>query len=130
MARTVLGRRTNRLLKLAVARAQGHLSWDQIDAILSPGGAGFAANRGWNLSRRGFLRGTGLGVIGGTALMAGCRTSGRDSKLTNADVKEAGRIVIVGGGVAGLTAAYRLSQVLRTRWRSYRYRPLRSNRTQ
>ncbi|MEN9835454.1 MAG: hypothetical protein RL011_1647 [Pseudomonadota bacterium] len=113
MARTVLGRRTNRLLELAIARAQGHLSWDQIDAILSPVGvrAAVASRSNFGFTRRGFVRGAGLGVVGSTALLAGCRTSGRDARLSSADVKEAGRVVIVGGGVAGLTAAYRLRQV-------------------
>ncbi|MCX6105949.1 MAG: NAD(P)/FAD-dependent oxidoreductase [Proteobacteria bacterium] len=113
MARTTLARRTTRLLRLAIAKEQGRLSWEQINQILDPQWRQVARLSSYSpsYSRRGFLRGTGYGLVGASALLSGCRTTGRDSsQLASSGSASLGRIVIVGGGTAGLTAAYRLLQ--------------------
>ena len=113
MARTTLARRTTHLLRLAIAREQGRLSWDQINQILNPQWQDIARQRGnfGAFTRRGFLRSTSYGLVGASALLTGCRTMGRGgSRLASSSSTSPGRIVIVGGGTAGLTAAYRLLQ--------------------
>ncbi len=71
-----------------------------------------AVHRSQLLSRRGFLGGVGAAGLGLT--VAGCTTNGPidapAAAPSGVDFKDGPRVVIVGAGLAGLTAAYRLGQ--------------------
>ena len=71
-----------------------------------------AVHRSQLLSRRGFLGGVGTAGLGLT--VAGCTTNGPidapAAAPSGVDFKDGPRVVIVGAGLAGLTAAYRLGQ--------------------
>lgn len=66
------------------------------------------------VSRRAVLRGAagvvGAGVIGGSMTACAAPTSDEATAQSTAAVKRQDRVVIVGAGFAGLTAAYRLKQ--------------------
>jgi monoamine oxidase len=92
--RTTLFRRLQRSLRLARVSVETGLP---VDAVLEQASAG--------LTRRQLLGGTAAAA--GLAL-AGCRPFAAPARTAPAVGNR--RVVIVGGGIAGLTAAYRLNQ--------------------
>ncbi|MCX6131075.1 MAG: FAD-dependent oxidoreductase, partial [Proteobacteria bacterium] len=112
MARTALFRKFAKLLKLSVAQQEKKLSDQDLAEILGAQRSGQVYKY---LSRRGFISqvAASAGMMAGTGLsplLIGCRTTATQSQVASAKLDHSGRIVIVGGGTAGLTAAYRLMQ--------------------
>ena len=99
MARTILAKKTQRLLRLAIAKERGFLSPQLLDELLA---VKFAMK---GLSRRVFLQRAGIGLVAAPYLLNACKTM---ESTTAAEGGENPSVVVVGGGTAGLTAAYRL----------------------
>lgn len=104
MARTILAKKTTRLLRLACAHERGLISWSQLDELLGK-------RREMLLARRQFIKMAGAGLPLASGLLASaCKSTNNAEGLSAEVLKDQGRVVIVGGGAAGLTTAYRLAQ--------------------
>ncbi len=99
MSRTLSAKKLTKLLNLALYKEYHHLSDSHISEILSGK---------YSPSRRDFIKHAGLSLVGTSALAMGCKTTAPGSS-TSSQEKKLGKVVIVGGGVAGLTVAYRLA---------------------
>jgi monoamine oxidase len=96
---------------LAEARGVGVVGAGMLAEARGAGvvGAGMLAEaRGADLSRRGFVRTSALGVAG-TAVLGACAPRA-GSGTPEPGARGVGPVVVVGAGIAGLTAAHRLRQ--------------------
>ncbi|MEZ4383117.1 MAG: NAD(P)/FAD-dependent oxidoreductase [Nannocystaceae bacterium] len=110
MAHTPMFSRLRRLARRALwARRQGATTVEEVDALAATGAA-----RG--LSRRGLGHTAALAVAALATGAGGCGDDGDDASAgesgSNSDAGGHGeaRVVVVGGGVAGIHCAYRLAQ--------------------
>lgn len=105
MTRTLFATKLTRMLRIACARERGLLSWNEIETALGK-------HRESVMARRRFLQMAGVGLpIIPSMFASACKTTNSASEEMAASVpQDQGRIVIVGAGAAGLTAAYRLAQ--------------------
>ncbi len=103
MRNAALFRKIKRLLNLAIAIEKKQITPSQLtDFIKLP--------QNLLLRRREFLKSTSLTLAGSAALAWGCKTAGKSTPTHSlASNSNPGKIVIVGGGIAGLTSAYRLA---------------------
>ncbi len=117
MARTPLFRHLNHLLRVSVAQQRLGLSDSMVGELLEAGRHGSAAVAAYlqqSFSRRRFCQvATGLGAA---LVLPACRNKDAGAAVSEAVIppaaksKGAPRVVVVGGGTAGLTTAYRLHQ--------------------
>lgn len=108
MKRTTLNRRLNRILNMNLDALNN--SWDESEALERFQHAKGREPAPPRLNRRHFIGATAAAAL---AAQAACSTRGLDASFSGRSdrgLKRAGRerVVIVGGGLAGLTCAYRL----------------------
>lgn len=107
MRRSGTNRSIATLLKLAVTAEKKNLSYSQESDFFD---RWFFEHQPARRNRRELIKQSALALTGTTLALAGCKTT-QSSELRNEDKLEPSDIVILGGGLGGITCAYRLWQV-------------------